>query len=50
MMALHTHNALWPTFVRARRMGLKPQFNRARLFVSSWTSPNDKTTKYRVSL
>ena len=41
-----THNALWPTFVEARRMGLKPQFNRARLFVSN----NDKTTKYRVSL
>ena len=41
-----THNALWPTFVEARRMGLKPQFNRARLFVSN----NDKTTKYRVCL
>ena len=40
------HNALWPTFIEARRMGLKSQFNRARLFVSSGASP----TKYQVVL
>ena len=40
------HNALWPTFIEARRMGLKAQFNRARLFVSSGASPS----KYQVVL
>jgi hypothetical protein len=38
------HRALWPIFTNARNMGLKAQFKRARLFVTS------KVSTYQVVL
>jgi hypothetical protein len=39
-----THRALWPTFTEARRLGLKAQFHRAKLLITS------KTQLYQVVL
>ena len=38
------HQALWPIFTNARNMGLKAQFKRAKLFITS------KSTPYQVVL
>jgi len=38
------HQALWPVFTNARNMGLKAQFKRAKLLITS------KSTPYRVVL
>ena len=38
------HQALWPIFTNARSMGLKAQFKRAKLFITS------KSTPYQVVL
>ena len=39
-----SHQALWPVFTDARNLGLKAQFKRARLFVTS------KSSTYQVVL
>ena len=39
-----SHQALWPSFTAARRLGLKAQFKRARLFITS------KSSTYQVVL
>ena len=39
-----SHQALWPSFTAARSLGLKAQFKRARLFVTS------KVSTYQVVL
>jgi hypothetical protein len=38
------HQALWPIFTNARNMGLKAQFKRAKLYITS------KSTPYQVVL